>query len=290
MLRFLHAILIVAGLMGPILPGLALPARAEPIDPARLIDPAKMEPQGSWQEVTWPATLDLAERAELALNVLTHAIDATSDSVYSSFDFGRNPPALGTPSWFLNPRTLHVLPYLRTICGKDDRLDAEARMMKKMLLQIDAAGLVTSPDDTGWPKGTSVPLYNGQLALAMLTWHERDKNPAWLDGVDLISSGLGWTSIDVDDRAYYPLECSFKRSLGPPGLGALPGAGTWHPTTLGNSILPYTPPAEPDSDQQGYEGCAKYMTVSGPIEALVAKNRYKRDAMALDRAMRLADR
>src|SRR5262245_4043581 len=198
MFRFIHSIIFVAGLMGPILPGLNLPAKAEPIDPAKLIDPARMKPQGSWQEVTWPATLDLAERAERSLNVLTRATDATSDSVHSSFDFGRNPPALGAPSWFLNPRNLHVLPYLRTICGKDDGLDAEARMMKKMLMQIDPAGLVTSPDDMGWPRGTSVPLYNGQLALALLTWHERDKNPAWLDGVDLISSGLGWTSIDVD--------------------------------------------------------------------------------------------
>src|SRR5215470_16175972 len=121
--------------------GLNLPAAAEPIDPAKLIDTARMKPQGSWQEVTWPATLDLAERAELSLNVLTQAIEAASDSVHASLDFGRNPPALGAPCWFLNPRTLHVLPYLRTICGNDSRLDAEARMMKKMLLSIDAAGL-----------------------------------------------------------------------------------------------------------------------------------------------------
>jgi hypothetical protein len=288
MFRLIHSITLAAGLIGLSLAGLISLVGAEPIDPARLIDPAKMKPQGSWQEVTWPATLDLAERAELSLNELTRATDAASDSVYASFDFGQSPPALGTASWFLNPRNLHVLPYLRTICGKDDGLDAEAKMMKKMLLQIDPVGLVTSPDDTGWPKGTSVPLYNGQLALAMLTWHERDKNPAWLDGVGLISSGLGWTSIDLDDRAFYPLECSFKRVPGPPGLGAVPPSGTWHPTTLGKSLLPYTPPAEPENDQQGYEGCAKYMTVSGPIEALVGQNRYKRDAMALDRAMRLA--
>src|SRR5262249_32651353 len=135
MFRFIHPLMLVAGVMG-----LISPAGAAPIDPAKLIDPATMKPQGSWQEVTWPATLDLAERAELALNALTHATDATSDSVVSSFDFGRNPPALGTPRWFLNPRHLHVLPYLRTICGKDAGLDAEAKMMKKMLLQIDAAG------------------------------------------------------------------------------------------------------------------------------------------------------
>src|SRR5438445_13821719 len=111
MFRFIHSILLVAGLMG-----LILPAGAAPINPAKLINQAKMKPQGSWQEVTWPATLDLAERAELSLNVLTHATDAASDSVYSSLDFGRNPPAWGTPSWFLNPRNLSVLPYLRTIC------------------------------------------------------------------------------------------------------------------------------------------------------------------------------
>jgi len=268
--------------------GLLSSASAEPTDPAKLVDPARMKPHGSWQEVTWPATLDLAERAELSLNALTGAIDAASDSVYPTLDFGRNPPELATPCWFLNPRTLHVLPYLRTICGSDVRLDTEASMMKKMLMQIDAAGLVTSPDDTGWPKGTSVPLYNGQMALAMLAWHERDKNPGWLPVVDLISSGLGWTSIDVDDRAYYPLECSYKRALGPAGLGALPGAGTWHPSMLGKSLVPYTPPAEPESDQQGIEGCAKYMTVSGPIEALAARHRYKRDPLALELAMRLA--
>src|SRR5262249_57680712 len=101
---------------------------------------------------------------------------------------------------------------------------------------------------------------------AMLTWHERDKNRAWLDGVNLISSGLGWTSIDVDDRAYYPLECSFKRVLGPEGLGALPGAGTWHPTTLGKSILPYAPPAEPDSDHQAYKASANSIPFSAPTQ------------------------
>src|SRR5262245_20938271 len=149
MLRFILSNTFVAWLLGVV-----LATGVDPIDPAKLIDLAKMKPQGSWEELTWPATLDLAERAKLSLNVLTRATDATSDSVYSSFDFGQNPPALGTPSWFLNPRDLYVLPYLRTICGKDDRLDVEAKMMKKMLLQIDPAGLVTSPDDTGWPRGT----------------------------------------------------------------------------------------------------------------------------------------
>src|SRR5262245_31951312 len=172
MFRFIHSSILVAGLMGLSLAGLNSLAGAEPIDPARLIDPAKMKPQGSWQEMTWPATLDLAERAELSLNELTHATDATSDSVYASFDFGQSPPALGTPSWFLNPRNLHVLPYLRTICGKDDGLDAEAKMMRKMLLQIDPVGLLTAPDDAGWPKGTSIRLYTYKSEMGLLTRHD----------------------------------------------------------------------------------------------------------------------
>jgi len=275
-------------------------ADAGSFDPNQMIALEKMRPTGTWQEVTWPDTLDLAARAELSLNVLTRNSDAASaDSVYQTFNFGQDPPAMGMPGWFVNPLNLYSLPYLRTICGKDAGLDAECAMMKMMLKQIDPAGLLLSPDDTAWLKGTSVPLYNGQLALAMLNWYERDKNPAWLEAVRLIGSGLAWRAIHVEDRAFYPLESSFKPPPFVPGAYGSPGAGTWHWTTRGKPIIPYNAPdgtplypagalEEPSRDQQGYEGCAKFMIASGPIEALVGKSRYKHDAMALDLAMSLA--
>src|SRR5260221_4270701 len=119
---------------------LVLSAAAGPFDPNQMIDLKKTRPKGTWEEVTWPDTLDLAARAELSLNVLTRNSDAAStDSVYQTFNFGQSPPAMGVPGWFINPLNLYSLPYLRTICGKDAGLDAECAMMKMMLKQIDPA-------------------------------------------------------------------------------------------------------------------------------------------------------
>src|SRR5262249_39204205 len=132
------------------------------------------------------------------------------------------------------------------------------------------------PNDAGWPKDTSVPQYNGQMALALLNWYERDKNPAWLDTVQLLCRGLDKTAILVEDRAYYPLECGVKTD------------GSWHWTTRGDSIVPYTPPAEPVTEQQGCEGCAKWMTVFGPIEALTGLYRHRNDKNALELAAKFA--
>src|SRR5437867_8852410 len=66
----------------------ALNAAAGQFDPNQMIDLEKMRPKGTWEEVTWPDTLDLAARAELSLNVLTRNSDAAStDSVYQTFNF-----------------------------------------------------------------------------------------------------------------------------------------------------------------------------------------------------------
>ena len=120
-----------------------------------------------------------------------------------------------------------------------------------------------------------MPNVNGQLAMALLNWYERDKNPGWLDYVALLCKGLDRSAIRVKDRAYYPLEC---------GIDA---GGEWRWTNRGESVIPYIPPHEPESEQQGYEGSAKWMTVFGPIEALAGQYRYTSDAEALDLGMRL---
>jgi hypothetical protein len=64
------------------------------------------------------------------------------------------------------------------MCGSDAGLDVEIGMMKNMLARIEPNGLMTFPNDAGWPAGSSVPNVNAQLAVALLNWYERDKNPA----------------------------------------------------------------------------------------------------------------
>jgi hypothetical protein len=235
-----------------------------------------LSPVGQFVEVTVPATLDLAARAELSLNALTRNSNPDNyHCVYETFSFGQNPPVMGKPGWFINPANLYALPYLRTMCGSQAGLDVEYHMMKGMLRQIQPDGLMTFPNDAGWPAGTSVPNVNGQLVMALLNWYERDKSAGWLGYVELLCKGLDRAAIRVKDRAYYPLEC---------GIDA---GGTWRWTNRGASVIPYTPPNEPESEQQGHEGSAKWMTVFGPIEALAGQYRYTGDAKALDLGMQL---
>jgi hypothetical protein len=236
----------------------------------------KLIPIGRFVEIQAPDTLDLATRAELSLNALTRSSNSDDyRTVYETFRFDQNPPVMGRPSWFINPAILHSLPYVRTMCGSQAGLDVEYQMMKGMLGQIQSSGLMTFPNDAGWPAGTSVPNVNGQLVMALLNWYERDKNQGWLDYAGLLCKGLDRTAIRVKDYAYYPLEC---------GIDAV---GVWRWTNRGTSVIPYTPPNEPESEQQGYEGSAKWMTLYGPMEALAACYRYKGDREALDLGIRL---
>ena len=172
-----------------------------------------LSPLGQFVEVTVPDTLDLAARAELSLNALTRNSNSEDHhTVYETFSFGQNPPVMTKPGWFINPANLYALPYLRTMCGSRAGLDAEYQMMKVMLGRIQPDGLMTFPNNAGWPAGTSVPNVNGQLAMALINWYLRDKNPGWLDYVGLLCKGLDRTAIRVQDRAYYPLECGIDAS------------------------------------------------------------------------------
>ncbi len=233
-------------------------------------------PSGRFVEVSVPDTLDLAARAELSLNALTRnsSFDAYP-AVYETFRFGANPPVVAKPGWFINPAALFALPYVRTMCGSPAGLDCEYQMMKSMLGRVEPDGRLTFPTDAGWPAGTCVPNVSGQLAFALFNWYERDKNHVWLDYADLLCKGLDLTAIRVKDRAYYPLEC---------GIDA---GGVWRWTNRGAGVIPYTPPGEPEREQQGYEGSVKWMTVFGPMEALAAQYRYTRGAAGQDLARRL---
>jgi len=96
--------------------------------------------------------------------------------------------------------------------------------------------------------GTSYPLVNGVTGLALLNWYERDGNRQWLEYVQSICRGLSTIPIEVEDRAYYPPESSYKPD------------GTWHFSTRWGSqrYYPYEPPEEPEFDQQCMEGSVKF--------------------------------
>ena len=130
---------------------------------------------------------------------------------------------------------------MRTMCGSEKNLDVEYNIMRAMVGEIAEDGQLYFPiDGDGVPKGTSNPAISGTLVTAMVNWYERDKNPAWIDLIRRIGEGMQRIAIQVEDRAYYPLECGYQPD------------GTWHyELRRSRKLLPYTPPDEPVFDQQG---------------------------------------
>jgi hypothetical protein len=233
-----------------------------------------MKPRGSWYKATVPETLDLAERADLSLNVMLGNIDPNNEySVFQGFRFDTNPPQPGSPSWNMVPKNIRALPSLRVMCGADRGLDLERDIMKKVLSQIGEDGLlyypVTGSDTVS--QGTSYPLSNGLVALAMVTWYERDKNPEWLKWIRLVSKGTERIAIKREDRAYLPLESGYGHD------------GQWHWTARGKAVTPYTPPDEPVLDWQGIEGAVKFES-AGPLRAFLRCYQYTGDTESLEMA------
>lgn len=218
------------------------------VDPDKLIDINTIRPKGQWYDATVPDTLDLAEHARLSLNALIGNMEPGQYyGVYQGLRFDVDPPRRHALSWNMTPKNARTIPYLRAITGSDFGLEAEAGMMRALLGQIRKDGLMYYPfDGSGPPKGTSYPQSNASTLFAALLWHDRDGNRAWLDVVELLAKGLRNTAIQVEDRAYYPLQS-----------GITPD-GKWKFMLGGeNKPIPYNPPDEPISDQDGLEGASK---------------------------------
>jgi hypothetical protein len=251
---------------------------AEPVNLDALIHKDKIKPRGQFYQATVPDTLDLAERARLSLNCLIGNLEpATFYGVYQGFQFNVDPPKPHALTWNITAKNGRTLPLLRTITGRDFGADVEAGMMRALVGHIHKDGLMYYPfDGAGPPKGTSYPQINALVMFAILNWYERDGNPAWLELHDLLAGGLRHVAIRVEDRAFYPVQSGIKPD------------GSWH-YMLGAEPLavPYVPPNEPQTDQEGHEGAAKSDQLR-PIGALAQHFRRTGDRRSLDLAKKLA--
>lgn len=223
------------------------------------LTPEGIAAQGTAYTATVPDTLDLAEHAELAVNVLIGnlALDK-SCGVYQVFKFA-DPPEIAGLTWNLPAKNARALPWMRTICGSKQGLEEECQLMRSLLDNVNDDGRVYVPiDNDGAPKGTAYPYANGLVVLAAMNWHERDNNPEWLVVANCIADAIGAVAIRAENRAYFPPESSLEPT------------GDWRWTLRGKATIPYTPPDEPYLEQQGLEGCVKYEQAA-PLRALVAQ-------------------
>jgi len=171
-----------------------------------------------------PETLDLADRARLAINGLTSAVD--SDDHYNMYFLVR---WTSKPAYLLHmdigdflccqPKWLESLPMMRVMSGSDQNLDVERKMMEAILALTDSEdGLFYLPVEDmkmkPWDRRAfypiarepiTSPLGNARQILAMAAWYQRDRDRVWLERMHKTARGLGKCAVYKDDYAFYPL-------------------------------------------------------------------------------------
>jgi hypothetical protein len=259
------------------------------LDPNYVLNLETMKPRGTWYEASVPDTLDLAARAELAINGLIGDVDPNRFyGVYQGFKFNADPPYIESGhtgkteddalyGLTLTPRNVRTLPMLRAMSGSDYGLQTEYQMMRTLLYQIGPSGEMFYPAAfPGAAGGLNYPERAGMMAFAVLTWYSRDQNPAWLNWLHLLATGLKKDAIHADERAYFPIQ------------SAIDLQGKWHDIAGGeHARIPYHTPEEPDSDQQGTEGTAKQDQLR-PLSTLVHDFELNHDGESIQLARELS--
>jgi len=181
--------------------------------------------QGERYEAMVPDTLDIQERAALAVNGLTGPLDRDKDyMLYFSVSFRTNPPTMWhRASDICVTKFQEALPLMRLVSGSSLNSDVDPVWMRAALRQIGSDGLVYWPflpwvkvPDWGrrYASGEEppsppapfycIPLFCGRRIGAMTLYHLRDPSGPWEAQIRRIVQGLWSVAIDRGDYAYFP--------------------------------------------------------------------------------------
>lgn len=218
-----------------------------------------------------PDTLDLADRARLAAGSLTRHLNPEAD-----YGVGDDAGSL-----YLAVKFAEALPMMRAMCGDDVNLDVERAMMESLVSLIDEDGLLYTLPNTPARRGGvadgreyaetdeahTSPYGNARMMQAMLFWHQRDGDPAWLPRVQRMADGLRKVTVFKDNYAYYPdggaaFDFSYLKESG------------------------YRNTSEPSTSSEGFEGAPLFYN-SNQISALSLWYKTSGDERALDLAARI---
>jgi hypothetical protein len=179
-----------------------------------------------------PDTLDLAERAALAVNGLTGPLDPDADyELYMWVNFLYNPPVM-THDWsdWCGYKFFEALPLLRIASGSDLNRQVDPVWKDVILKSIGPDGLFYIPLD-GRPWGKASPAWAsvvyradgpatvvadptvtqvahafpcGRILSTITIYYLRDKNPVWKEIGKKMIDRLTQIAIDKGDYCYFP--------------------------------------------------------------------------------------
>ena len=162
-------------------------------------------------QATVPDTLDLAERAALAVNALTGSLDPNRgyESAHCASMHARPAHLSYKGGWGCQPKVAQVLPEMRLMSGSRQRADYDRRTLDWALSHVEADGLNwmrvdKSPHNKAlYGADCSQPTPHGRLMIAVMERYLLDGDGRWLDiagrMADGISAAVRWNG----DRAWH---------------------------------------------------------------------------------------
>lgn len=186
-----------------------------------------------------PDTLDLAERAALAVQGLTGPTDADADyEIYWRVHFDHNPPMMQHDgNDHVQVKFMEALPLMRLISGSDLNRHVDRRWMEVLLHMQGPDGALYFPVkgrpwcqvDTfgGAPGGDHYmrPYDDGRLLGAISLYSRLTGEPPWLRTGEEVVRGLVGRAVDRGDYAYFAAR---RYDLGetPDGQAPMPDGST----------------------------------------------------------------
>ena len=173
--------------------------------------------QGERYEATVPDTLDIAQRAALAIHGLTSTTDPEADyEIYWALYLDRQPPYM-FHSWndHCGAKYMDALPLLRLASGSIENLDVERRWMEVMLQMQGPDGLLYFPKGgrPWWPNECYGPqphgdhytsiCVNGRLLGAITIYYLLTGEDRWTEAGRRFVDGLNELATHDGFKAYF---------------------------------------------------------------------------------------
>ena len=208
------------------------PSGWQPGDPIGYIRPEipefELPPyEGERYDATVPDTLDLQERARLAINGLTEPTDPLADyEVYWIVYFNTNPPRMIHNFWHgpTQPKFMWAGSLMRLMSGSEQNLHGERQWMEVALKSQGTDGLIYTPTQgrpwahLWYPPHIAkqarlssadlggqdlFPMGNATMLSTLSHFAKRDGSPLWRGALRRTVDGIIELIVDTGDSAYF---------------------------------------------------------------------------------------
>ena len=168
-----------------------------------------------------PDTLDLAERAELAINGLARTVDPDDEYMqYFQVYMNARPPYLQHHGHdiFCTPKFADAIPRLRTMCGSDRYSDIDQGMLGVLTGYLDERdGLYYARLSSHRPwhmkaygndpvnEDVGLPQPSGMMMIVLMMRRAVDDTTRWDGHIQKLARGLESIAVHKDDYAYFPV-------------------------------------------------------------------------------------